>query len=421
MTQLEAARKGERTAAAVAAAEREDVAPELVRSEVARGRAVIPANIHHRNLAPIAIGRKFTCKVNANLGVSDLDSCGRSERKKLDLALRLGADTVMDLSTGDDPRAVRREFLERCPVPLGTVPVYEALTRVASPEDLTARLLLDVIEEQAEQGVDYMTVHAGIRLRHLPLARRRLTGIVSRGGAILARWMRHGLRENPLYEHFEDICRIFRKHDVTFSLGDALRPGCLADACDAAQFAELRTLGELVLVARKHGVQVMVEGPGHVPLDRVAENVRKARVWCHDAPFYVLGPLVTDIAPGYDHITSAIGGAAAGWAGAALLCYVTPKEHLGLPGLEDVRQGVVAHKIAAHAADVARGLRQARRRDDDLSRARYAFDWDRQFALALDPETARRRREEDLAPGTTPGAEACTMCGPRFCSMKLAR
>ena len=415
MTQLESARRGALTPEIVKAAAREKAEAGLLLSEVAAGRAVVPANVNHKSLFPAAIGRAFNCKVNVNLGTSGLGSGLRQELKKLALAAELGADAVMDLSTGGDLPKIRKEIIKRSPMPVGTVPLYEALKRAGSAKKLTAALLLEVIKEHAEAGVDFMTVHAGLLRAHLPLVRGRTTGIVSRGGAALARWMELNRAENPLYENFDAICTIFKKHDVTFSLGDGLRPGSLADACDAAQFAELDALGGLVKRARAAGVQVMVEGPGHVPLDKVFLNVERAEKVCHGAPFYVLGPLVTDIAAGYDHINSAIGGAIAAWAGAAFLCYVTPKEHLGLPGLEDVRQGIIASRIAAHAADIARGRPGAAARDLAMSRARYAFDWEKQFSLSLDPRRARCYR------GDGQKKKFCNMCGPEFCSMRQSR
>lgn len=415
MTQLASARKGALTPEIVKAAAREGAQAGLLLKEVAAGRAVVPANINHKNLFPAAIGREFNCKINVNLGTSGLGSGLKQELKKLRLAAELGADAVMDLSTGSDLPKIRKELIKRSPLPVGTVPLYEALKRAGGVKTLTPALLLEVIEEQAADGVDFMTVHAGLLRAHLPLLKARTTGIVSRGGAALARWMELRRAENPLYERFDEICAIFRKYDVTFSLGDGLRPGSLADACDAAQFAELDALGSLVKRARAAGVQVMVEGPGHVPLDKVFMNVKRAQKICSGAPFYVLGPLVTDIAAGYDHINSAIGGAIAAWAGASFLCYVTPKEHLGLPGLEDVRQGIIASKIAAHAADIARGRPGAIERDHRMSRARYAFDWERQFALSLDPRRARCYRGDGLK------KKFCNMCGPEFCSMRQSR
>jgi len=417
MTQLEYARKGIITPQMKTAARREGASAETVRKEVAAGRAVIAANSRHKNLVPVVIGRRFGCKINANLGNSGFSTHG-GEIKKLLLAVEWGADAVMDLSTSGDLRKLRRAFVRRSPVPVGTVPVYEALLRAGTVEAITPELLLQVIREHAEDGVDFMTVHAGILRKHIPFAKTRVMGIVSRGGAILAKWMSHRRSENPLYTHFTDICRIFREYDVTFSLGDALRPGCLADACDRAQYAELETLGELVAVSRKSGAQAMVEGPGHVPLDQIPGTVKKALRVCHDAPFYVLGPLVTDIAAGYDHINAAIGAAQAARHGASFLCYVTPKEHVGFPDCEDVRQGIMALRTAAHAADIARGLEGARRRDDEMSKARYAMDWKRQFALALDPGRAREYRFQTI---TETVSNHCAMCGPKFCSVKNSR
>jgi len=386
---------------------------------VARGRLVIPANLHHGGLLPLGIGYGTRCKVNANIGNSSVTSDIERELEKLRTALRYGADTVMDLSTGGDIPRIRQAILDASTVAIGTVPVYEAVSRVEDVVDLSPEDLLEVIDAQARQGVDYMTIHCGILAHMLPLAGRRVTGIVSRGGALMARWMRAHEQENPFYSHFDALLGICREHDVTLSLGDSLRPGCLADACDDAQYAELAVLGELGRRARARDVQVMIEGPGHVPLHLIRENVEKQRALCDEAPFYVLGPLVTDIGAGYDHISSAIGGALAAWFGVAMLCYVTPKEHLGLPEADDVRAGIIAHRIAAHAADIARGLPGARVRDDAMSRARFSFDWEAQFALALDGDRAREYRAQH-AP-TTEGGEAvryCSMCGPRFCSMK---
>jgi phosphomethylpyrimidine synthase len=420
-SQMHFARRGIVTEEMAHVARREGLPPDLVRSEVARGRMIIPANVNHPELEPMAIGIASRCKVNANIGNSQVTSGIEQELDKLRLSVRWGADTVMDLSTGGDIPAIREAILRASTVPIGTVPIYEAVERVKKPTDLTVDLLLEVIEEQAEQGVDYMTVHAGVLRAFLPLVQHRITGIVSRGGSLMAQWMIHHGKENPLHEHFDRLLAIFKKHDVSFSLGDGLRPGCLADASDAAQFAELRVLGELTRRAWEHDVQVMIEGPGHVPMDQIEDNVVKEMELCHEAPFYVLGPLVTDIAPGYDHITSAIGAALAGWHGAAMLCYVTPKEHLGLPGPEDVKAGLIAYRIAAHAADVARRRPGARDRDDALSRARYAFDWNRQFELSLDPETARRMHDETLPDEYFKSAEFCSMCGPKFCSMHVNR
>jgi len=421
VTQMHYARQGLITEEMAYVARREKLAPELVRDEAARGRLIIPANIHHTNLEPMAIGVAACCKINANIGNSALTSNIDGELEKLRVAVKYGADTVMDLSTGGDIPRIREAIIRNSPVPIGTVPIYEAVARVKRIEDLTAELLLEVIEEQAEQGVDYMTIHAGVLREYIPLTRKRITGIVSRGGSILAQWMAAHGRENPLYERFSDICKIFRKHDVSFSLGDSLRPGCLADASDEAQFAELRTLGELTRKAWEHDVQVMIEGPGHIPMDQIQLQVQKEMELCHEAPFYTLGPLVTDIAPGYDHITSAIGAAMIGWHGASMLCYVTPKEHLGLPNADDVRQGIIAYKIAAHAADVARHRPGARDRDDALSHARFLFDWNRQFELSLDPETARSMHDETLADDYYKDAHFCSMCGPKFCSMNITQ
>jgi phosphomethylpyrimidine synthase len=416
-TQMFYARRGMLTPEMEYIAKREDLDAELIRDEVARGRLIIPANIHHASLEPMCIGVASRCKINANIGNSATTSHIDEELAKLQYAVKFGADTVMDLSTGGDIPAIRKAIIGDSPVPIGTVPIYEALSRVRRVEDLNIDVLLEVIEEQAEQGVDYMTIHAGVLVQYIPLTRGRITGIVSRGGAILAEWMVKNHRQNMLYENFERICKIFQKHDVSFSLGDGLRPGCLADASDAAQFAELKTLGELTRKAWEYDVQVMVEGPGHIPLDQIELQVRKEREMCSEAPFYTLGPLVTDIAPGYDHITSAIGAALIGWHGASMLCYVTPKEHLGLPNKEDVKQGIIAYKIAAHAADVARHRKGARDRDDQLSRARFHFDWRQQFALSLDPETAQAMHDETLPEEGFKDAAFCSMCGPKFCSM----
>ncbi|WP_224336915.1 phosphomethylpyrimidine synthase ThiC [Haloprofundus halobius] len=421
MTQLQRARSGELTDAVKRVAERENRDPEFVREAVASGRAVIPNNGHHDGLDPMIIGEAFATKVNANIGNSDTTSDLDGELRKLHTAVSYGADTVMDLSTGSDLDAIRRANVDHSPVPVGTVPIYEALKRAGEPEDITRELLLDVIEKQAEQGVDYMTIHAGVLMEHLPLTDGRKTGIVSRGGSILAKWIEENGMQNPLYANFEDICNIFVEHDVTFSLGDGLRPGSIADANDEAQFAELDTLGELTRVARERGAQVMVEGPGHVPMHQVAANVDRQRELCDGAPFYLLGPLVTDIAPGYDHITSAIGAAIAAEAGAAMLCYVTPKEHLGLPEESDVREGLAAYRIAAHAGDVANGLPGARDWDDALSEARYEFDWRRQFDLALDPERARAFHDRTLPGDNYKEAKFCSMCGAKFCSMRIDR
>lgn len=423
MTQLEAARKGQITPAMEFVARRENLEPELIRSEVERGRLVIPANIHHLQgrLEPMGIGIATSCKINANIGNSAVTSKVDDELEKLHTAVHLGADTVMDLSTGGDIDLIRREIIAASPVPIGTVPMYQAIKDVNDIGDLKVRDLFDMIERQAQQGVDYMTIHAGVLLEYLPLTAKRVTGIVSRGGSLIAQWMLVRHEQNPWYTHFDELSEILRAYDVTYSLGDGMRPGCLADANDEAQFAELKTLGELTLKAWEHGVQTMIEGPGHIPMHLIKMNVEKQREMCHEAPFYVLGPLVTDIAPGYDHITSAIGAAIAGEAGAAMLCYVTPKEHLGLPNKDDVRQGVIAYKIAAHAADIARGRKGARDRDDALSKARFEFDWNKQFELSLDPETARRMHDETLPQEVFKSAKFCSMCGPKFCSMRVTQ
>ncbi len=421
-TQLEAARQGDITPQMEFVATRENLEPEVVRSEVARGRMVIPANRVHlsKKLEPMGIGLAARCKINANIGNSAVTSDVATELEKLELAVRYGADTVMDLSTGKEIDKIRQAIIDASPVPIGTVPLYQMLEELGGEiEEMEPQHFLDMVEHQAQQGVDYMTIHCGILLEHLHLTVNRITGIVSRGGSLIARWMMVHRKQNPLYTHFDDLCDIMRQYDVTWSLGDGLRPGCLADASDEAQFAELEVLGELVRRGRERGTQVMVEGPGHVPMDQIEMNVRKQMEVCDEAPFYVLGPLVTDIAPGYDHITSAIGAAMAGWYGAAMLCYVTPKEHLGLPNAEDVKQGVIAYKIAAHAADVARQRPGARDRDDALSRARFAFDWNEQFRLSLDPETARAYHDETLPQETFKSAHFCSMCGPKYCSMKI--
>ncbi len=420
VSQLHFARQGVVTEEMSYVAKRECLPESLVREEVARGRMIIPANINHLNLEPMAIGIASKCKVNANIGASPNASDVNEELEKLNLAIKYGADTVMDLSTGGvNLDEVRTAIINASSVPIGTVPVYQALESVhGSIEKLSEEDFLHIIEKHCQQGVDYQTIHAGLLIEHLPKVKGRLTGIVSRGGGILAQWMIYHHKQNPLYTRFEDICEIFKRYDCTFSLGDSLRPGCLHDASDQAQLAELKTLGELTKQAWKHDVQVMVEGPGHVPMDQIEFNVRKQMEDCLEAPFYVLGPLVTDIAPGYDHITSAIGAAMAGWYGTAMLCYVTPKEHLGLPNPEDVREGLIAYKIAAHAADVARHRPGARDRDDELSRARYAFDWNKQFELSLDPERAREYHDETLPADIYKQAEFCSMCGPKHCPMQ---
>ncbi len=421
MTQIEQARLGQITPEMDYVAQRENLAPDLVRSEVARGRMVIPANVNHLKLGlqPMAIGIKAKCKINANIGNSAVTSDIDNELAKLKMAVDLGSDTVMDLSTGGNIDAIRQAIIAASPVPIGTVPIYQAIQKVKKVEDLSEQDILDIVEHQAQQGVDYMTLHAGILRDYIPLTAHRVTGIVSRGGSLIAQWMFAHNRENPIYTRFDDFCDIMRQYDVTWSLGDSLRPGSIADASDAAQFAELKTLGELTRRAWERGCQVMVEGPGHIPMDQIAMNMEKQAVECSEAPFYVLGPLVTDIAPGYDHITSAIGAALAAWHGASMLCYVTPKEHLGLPEVEDVRQGVIAYKIAAHAADLARHRPGARDRDDALSRARYSFNWEEQFRLSLDPETARRMHDETLPQEAFKTAAFCSMCGPKFCSMRI--
>ncbi len=422
VTQMFLARQGEITPEMRLVADSEGVEPAWVRGQIARGHLVIPANVMHQNLEPMAVGLGTRCKVNANIGNSSVSSDIETELLKLDTALRYGADTVMDLSTGGDIPRIRQAIIDASPVAIGTVPVYEAVSWVDDVVDLRSEQLLQVIQAQAEQGVDYMTIHCGILRHMLPQARERITGIVSRGGSLMARWMLAHNVENPFYTQYDAILDICQRYDVTLSLGDSLRPGCLADACDDAQYGELEVLGELCRRAWEKDVQVMIEGPGHVPLHLIEENVRKQQELCDGAPFYVLGPIVTDIAAGYDHIASAIGGALAAWHGVSMLCYVTPKEHLGLPEAEDVRIGIVAHKIAAHAADVARGLPGARARDDAMSRARFDFDWETQFDLALDGDRAREYRSQH-APTTEDGSNVryCSMCGPRYCSMKISR
>ncbi len=417
MSQMHFARLGVVTEEMLYIARKEKISAELVRSEVAKGTMIIPANINHPELEPMAIGVESLCKINANIGNSALSSNVDEELRKLHTAVHYGADTVMDLSTGGDIPMIREQILRHSPVPIGTVPLYEALNRVKRLEDLNIDVYLEVIEEQAKQGVDYFTIHAGVLVEYIPLVAKRITGIVSRGGAIMAQWMTHHHKQNFLYTNFDRITAIMAKYDVSYSLGDGLRPGCLADASDEAQFAELKTLGELTRRAWESDVQVMIEGPGHIPMDQIKLQVDKEVELCDGAPFYVLGPLVTDIAPGYDHITSAIGAAMIGWHGAAMLCYVTPKEHLGLPNEKDVKDGIIAYKIAAHAADVARHRPGARDRDDAISHARYTFDWDKQFALSLDPETARSMHDETLPDDYYKEAAFCSMCGPKFCSM----
>ncbi len=398
------------------------ITPEFVRDEVARGRAIIPANINHPELEPMIIGRNFLVKINANLGNSAVTSSIQEEVEKLLWSIRWGADTAMDLSTGKNIHETREWLLRNSPVPIGTVPIYQALEKVGGKaEELTWEIYRDTLIEQAEQGVDYFTIHAGVRLAYVPLTARRVTGIVSRGGSILAKWCLAHHQENFLYTHFEEICEIMKAYDVSFSLGDGLRPGSIADANDAAQFAELETLGELTKIAWKHEVQTMIEGPGHVPMHMIKANMTKQLEVCGEAPFYTLGPLTTDVAPGYDHITSAIGAAMIGWFGTAMLCYVTPKEHLGLPDRDDVKAGILAYKIAAHAADLAKGHPGAQRRDNALSQARYEFRWEDQFNLSLDPDTARAYHDATLGQESAKLAHFCSMCGPHFCSMQLTQ
>ncbi|MPS91096.1 MAG: phosphomethylpyrimidine synthase ThiC [Comamonas sp.] len=398
------------------------ITPEFVRDEVARGRAIIPANINHPEIEPMAIGRNFKVKINANIGNSAVTSSIEEEVEKLVWAIRWGADNVMDLSTGRNIHTTRDWIVRNSPVPIGTVPIYQALEKVGGiAEDLTWEIFRDTLVEQAEQGVDYFTIHAGVRLAYIHLTAQRRTGIVSRGGSIMAKWCMAHHRESFLYEHFEDICDIMKQYDVSFSLGDGLRPGCASDANDDAQFAELATLGELTQIAWKHDVQTMIEGPGHVPMHMIQQNMTEQLKHCHEAPFYTLGPLTIDIAPGYDHIASAIGAAMIGWFGTAMLCYVTPKEHLGLPDRDDVKQGIIAYKIAAHAADVAKGHPGARSRDDALSQARFDFRWQDQFNLGLDPDTAQAYHDETLPKDSAKVAHFCSMCGPKFCSMKITQ
>jgi phosphomethylpyrimidine synthase len=422
VTQMHYARKGIITKEMEFIAIRENCEPSFVRDEVARGRAVITANINHPELEPQIIGRNFLVKINANIGNSAITSSIEEEVEKMTWATRWGADTVMDLSTGKNIHETREWILRNSPVPIGTVPIYQALEKVdGKAEELTWELYRDTLIEQAEQGVDYFTVHAGVLLRYVPMTAKRITGIVSRGGSILAKWCLTHHKENFLYTHFEEICEIMKAYDVTFSLGDGLRPGCTADANDEAQFGELETLGELTQIAWKHDVQVIIEGPGHVPMHKIKENMDRQLDVCKEAPFYTLGPLVTDIAPGYDHITSAIGAAMIGWYGTAMLCYVTPKEHLGLPNKKDVKDGVIAYKIASHAADLAKGHKGAQHWDDTLSKARFEFRWEDQFNLGLDPVTAREFHDETLPAHGAKVAHFCSMCGPHFCSMKITQ
>ncbi len=422
VTQLHYARRGQLTAEMEFIALREGVDATVVRDEVARGRAIIPSNINHPETEPMIIGRKFLVKINANIGNSAVASSIEEEVEKMRWATRWGADTVMDLSTGKNIHETREWILRNSPVPIGTVPIYQALEKVGGKaEELTWDLYRDTLVEQAEQGVDYFTIHAGVLLRYVPLTAKRVTGIVSRGGSIMAKWCLAHHQESFLYTHFREICEIMAAYDIAFSLGDGLRPGCTADANDEAQFAELDTLGELTRVAWEHDVQVMIEGPGHVPMHLIKENMERQLEVCQEAPFYTLGPLTTDIAPGYDHITSAIGAAMIGWFGTAMLCYVTPKEHLGLPNRKDVKDGVITYKIAAHAADLAKGHPRAREWDDALSKARFEFRWEDQFNLSLDPETAREFHDETLPAEGAKVAHFCSMCGPKFCSMKITQ
>ena len=421
-TQLSYARRGEITPEMEFVAAREGLPAEFVRAEIARGRAIIPANIRHLELEPMVIGRNFLVKINANIGNSAVRSSIEDEVEKLQWATLWGADTVMDLSTGQNIHETREWIIRNSPVPIGTVPIYQALEKAGGrPEDLTWEMYRDTLVEQCEQGVDYFTVHAGVLLRYVPMTARRLTGIVSRGGSILAKWCLAHHQENFLYTHFREICEIMRAYDVSFSLGDGLRPGSIADANDEAQFAELKTQGELTRIAWEYDVQVMNEGPGHVPMHLIKENMEKQLEWCEEAPFYTLGPLTTDVAPGYDHITSAIGAAMIGWYGTAMLCYVTPKEHLGLPDRDDVKAGVITYKIAAHAADLAKGHPRAQAWDDALSKARFDFRWEDQFNLAMDPVTARAYHDETLPAEGAKVAHFCSMCGPKFCSMELTQ
>jgi phosphomethylpyrimidine synthase len=422
VSQMHYARRGEITPEMEYIAIRESVTPEFVRDEIARGRAIIPANINHPEAEPMIIGRNFLVKINANIGNSAVSSSIEEEVEKMTWATRWGADTVMDLSTGKNIHETREWILRNSPVPIGTVPIYQAVEKInGKVENLTWEIYRDTLIEQAEQGVDYFTIHAGVLLRYVPLTAKRVTGIVSRGGSIMAQWCLTHHQENFLYTHFEEICEIMKAYDVSFSLGDGLRPGCTADANDEAQFGELDALGELTKIAWKHDVQTMIEGPGHVQMHLIKENMDRQLAACQEAPFYTLGPLVTDIAPGYDHITSAIGAAMIGWYGTAMLCYVTPKEHLGLPNKKDVKDGVIAYKIAAHAADLAKGHPHARERDDILSKARFEFRWEDQFELSLDPQTARDFHDETLPAEGAKVAHFCSMCGPHFCSMRITQ
>ena len=423
-TQILKARAGEVTSEMEFVAKREGLTPELIRDEVAAGRMVIPANINHlsKKLEPMCIGIASKCKINSNIGNSAVTSDIEGELEKLHTSVHNGADTVMDLSTGKDIDNIRAAIIDASPVPIGTVPIYQMLEELGGNiEDMRAQHFLDMVEHQAKQGVDYMTIHCGVLMEHLHMTTQRVTGIVSRGGSLIAKWMMVHRKQNPLYEAFDDLCDIMKQYDVTWSLGDGLRPGSIADASDEAQFAELDVLGELTARGQANGTQVMVEGPGHIPMHQIQMNIERQIEVCNGAPFYVLGPLVTDVAPGYDHITSAIGAAMAGWHGAAMLCYVTPKEHLGLPNNDDVKAGVIAYKISAHAADVARGRAGAQDRDNALSKARFEFDWNEQFRLSLDPETAKAYHDETLPQDTFKSAHFCSMCGPKYCSMKITQ
>lgn len=421
-TQMYYAKQGIITPDMEYVAEVENLEPELVRAEIERGRLIIPANINHRNLKPMAIGVASSCKINANIGSSAIVSDVNGELEKVDVCLKYGADTIMDLSTGGDLDAIREAVIGHSNVPIGTVPIYQILHDCKDKiEDLSIDVMLKVLEKQAQQGVSYFTIHAGFLLENMPNVAKRKMGIVSRGGSLMAAWMMHYHKENPFYEAFDDILDICAKYDVSLSLGDSLRPGCLADASDPAQLSELKVLGELTLKAWEKDVQVMIEGPGHVPLNQIERNMKLEKEYCHEAPFYILGPLTTDIAAGYDHISSAIGAAVGGWHGASMLCYVTPKEHLGLPNAADVRDGIIAYKIAAHSADIARGRKGARDIDDAMSDARYAFDWNKQFELCLDPERAKEYHDETLPQDVFKEAEFCSMCGPKFCSYKITQ
>ncbi len=422
VTQMHYAKKGIITEEMRYVAKVENLSAELIRSEVARGRMIIPANINHTNLKPMAIGIAAKCKINSNIGSSALASNPEEEVEKLKISERYGADTLMDLSTGGDLDEIRKAVIQNASIPIGTVPMYQILHDVNNKiEDLTIEKMLEVLERQAKQGVSYFTIHAGFLLEFMPHIAKRKMGIVSRGGSLMASWMMHYHKENPFYTAYDDILDICKRYDVALSLGDSLRPGCLYDASDKAQLGELKILGELTLRAWEKDVQVMIEGPGHVPMNQIERNMKLEQEYCHEAPFYILGPLVTDIAAGYDHISSAIGAAIGGWHGASMLCYVTPKEHLGLPNAEDVREGIIAYKIAAHAADIARGRKDAMKVDDQMSDARYAFDWNRQFELCLDPERAKEYHDQTLPQDVFKEAEFCSMCGPKFCSYKITQ